>query len=132
MTRREIREHLLKMLYRKDFHESSEIDEQVKFYIEEIEEPKESNVAYLCERFQQLVDRLPLIDEMISEASDGWKLNRMGKVDLCILRLAVFEIKFDDEVPDKVAINEAVELAKAYGTDASGSFINGILAKILK
>jgi len=131
MTRREIREHLFKMLYRKDFHESSELNEQVGFYLEEIEYAKESDMAYINERFHQVVERLPLIDEIISEASAGWKLNRMGKVDLSILRLAVFEIKFDDDIPDKVAINEAVEIAKSYGEDTSGSFINGVLAKIV-
>ena len=131
MTRREIREHLFKMLYRKDFHESSELSEQIGFYMEDIENTKESDIAYLNERFHQVVERLPLIDEIISEASSGWKLNRMGKVDLAILRLAVFEIKFDDDIPDKVAINEAVEIAKSYGTDTSGSFINGVLAKIV-
>lgn len=131
MTRREIREHLFKMLYRKDFHESSEFDEQVGFYIEEMEASNESDLAYLNERFHQVVERLPLIDEIISEASSGWKLNRMGKVDLAILRVAVFEIKFDDDIPNKVAINEAVEIAKNYGTDSSGSFINGVLAKIV-
>ena len=131
MTRREIREHLFKMLYRKDFHESSELEEQIHFYIDEIENPKESDVAYLNERFHQVIERLPLIDEIISEASSGWKISRMGKVDLAILRVAVFEIKFDDEIPDNVAINEAVEIAKSYGTDTSGSFINGVLAKII-
>lgn len=131
MTRREIREHLFKMLYRKDFHESSELEEQIDFYDEEIENAKESEIAYVNERFHQVVERLPLIDEIISEASEGWKLSRMGKVDLSILRLAVFEIKFDDDIPDKVAINEAVEIAKIYGTDTSGSFINGVLAKIV-
>lgn len=131
MTRREIREHLFKMLYRKDFHESSEWNEQVNFYLNGLEHASESDTAYINERFQQVVDRLPLIDEMISEASEGWKLNRMGKVDLSILRLAVFELKFDDDIPDKVAINEAVEIAKNYGTDTSSSFINGVLAKIV-
>lgn len=131
MTRRETREHLFKMLYRKDFHESSELNEQVDFYLEGLEHASESDVAYLNERFHQVVERLPLIDEIISKASEGWKLNRMGKVDLSILRLAVFELKFDDDIPDKVAINEAVEIAKNFGTDTSSGFINGVLAKIV-
>ena len=131
MTRREIREHLFKMLFRKDFHESSELKEQESFYVEELGDAKEADVTYLTNRFNQVVERLPIIDEIIAEASSGWKLTRMGKVDLAILRLAVFEIKFDDEIPDKVAINEAVEIAKSYGADSSGSFINGVLAKIV-
>ena len=67
---------------------------------------------------------------MINEAAKGWKTTRMGKVDLTLIRLAVYEIKFEEEVPTGVAINEAVELAKNYGTDDSASFVNGILAKL--
>lgn len=69
---------------------------------------------------------------MINEIAEGWKTERMGKVDLTILRLAVYEIRFDEDVPTSVAINEAVELAKKYGQDGSPSFVNGILAKFAK
>jgi len=130
MTRREMREHLFKMLFRKDFHESSELNEQIELYFESLEEPIDKDLEYLTERFHNIIDKLPQIDTIISEASVGWKINRMGKVDLAILRIAVFEIKFDDDIPTKVAINEAVEIGKTFGGDASGSFINGILAKI--
>ena len=70
-------------------------------------------------------------DTQINEKSTGWKTTRMGKVDLTIIRLAVYEILFEDDIPNKVAINEAVELAKAYGRDDSSSFVNGILAKFV-
>lgn len=63
--------------------------------------------------------------------AQGWKTSRMGKVDLTLIRLAVYEMKFEEDVPAGVAINEAVELAKAYGTDDSSSFVNGILAKLV-
>ncbi len=66
---------------------------------------------------------------MLNEKAKGWSTNRMGKVDLTILRLAVFEIKYDEEIPTGVAINEAVELAKKFGQDSSPAFINGVLAK---
>ncbi|MDE7009463.1 MAG: transcription antitermination factor NusB, partial [Lachnospiraceae bacterium] len=69
------------------------------------------------------------IDAMLNEKAKGWSTNRMGKVDLTILRLAVFEIKYDEEIPTGVAINEAVELAKKFGQDSSPAFINGVLAK---
>ena len=69
------------------------------------------------------------LDALIDEKSTGWKTNRMAKVDLAIIRLAVYEIKFEDDIPTKVSINEAVELAKKYGADESGSFVNGVLAK---
>ena len=60
----------------------------------------------------------------------GWKTSRMGKVDLTIIRLAVYELKYEEDIPTGVAINEAVELAKKYGTDTSSSFVNGVLAKL--
>ena len=77
------------------------------------------------------MSRLSEIDAMINEAAKGWKTSRMGKVDLTIIRLAVYEMKFEEDIPTGVAINEAVELAKAYGTDESASFVNGILAKLV-
>jgi transcription antitermination protein NusB len=130
VTRREIREHVFLMLFRKDFHDANELNEQMELYISELEKPNLQDYAYLTSRFQAVVEKLPEIDLILSEASSGWKLNRMGKVDLTILRLAVFEMRFDEEVPIKVAINEAVELAKIFGGDESPGFINGVLAKL--
>ncbi|WOO36190.1 transcription antitermination factor NusB [Anaerocolumna sp. AGMB13020] len=132
MNRREIREHLFRMLFRKDFHQENEMMEQIELYFESLEEPKEEDLIYLKERFGKILLKLPEIDILLSEISSGWKISRMGKVDLTILRLAVFEIKFDDDVPTKVAINEAVEIAKLFGGDSSGAFVNGVLAKLAK
>ena len=70
-------------------------------------------------------------DEAIDAVAEGWKTGRMGKVDLTLIRLAVYEMKYDEDVPVGVAINEAVELAKKYGTDESPAFINGMLAKLV-
>lgn len=131
MTRREIREHLFRMLFRKDFHEPLELNEQVEFYFDSLEVTNEKELKYIEERFHKISDKLGEIDVLLSEATSGWKLNRMGKVDLNIMRLAAYEIKFDDEIPAKVAINEAVELAKKYGGESSASFINGVLAKVI-
>lgn len=130
MTRREIREHIFLMLFRKDFHEASELNEQVEMYITQLEKPSLEEYGYLTTRFHAVVDQLDEIDVILSEASSGWKLNRMGKVDLTILRLAIYEMRFDEDIPVKVAINEAVELAKMFGGDESPSFINGVLAKL--
>ncbi len=133
MNRREIREHLFRMLFRKDFHEEDEISEQMNLYLESLDEPKEEeDIEYLKGRSALILSKLPEIDTILSEISSGWKLNRMGKVDLTILRLAVYEIKFDEDVPTKVAINEAVEIAKLFGGDSSGAFVNGVLAKLAK
>ena len=77
------------------------------------------------------VSGLAEIDEAIDAVAEGWKTGRMGKVDLTLIRLAVYEMKYDEDVPVGVAINEAVELAKKYGTDESPAFINGVLAKLV-
>lgn len=130
MTRREIREHIFLMLFRKDFHEAKELNEQMELYIAELEKPSLEEYGYLTARIQAVVEKTGEIDKILSEASSGWKLNRMSKVDLTILRLAVFEMRFDEDIPVKVAINEAVELAKNFGGDESPSFINGVLAKL--
>lgn len=130
MTRREIREHIFLMLFRKEFYNTDELNEQIKLYMEELEKASVEENTYITERFQAIVDKLEEIDTILSETSSGWKLNRMGKVDLTILRLAVFEMKYDEEMPVKVAINEAVELAKKFGGDESPAFVNGVLAKL--
>ena len=75
---------------------------------------------------------LPEIDEKIAGAAKGWKLERIGKSDLSILRLGVYEMLYDDDIPVGVAINEAVELAKSFGENESASFINGILGKLAR
>ena len=67
---------------------------------------------------------------MLDESSKGWKTSRMGKVELTILRLAVYEMKFDEDMPEKVAINEAVELARKFGGNDAPAFVNGVLAKL--
>lgn len=69
---------------------------------------------------------------MLNEKAEGWNTGRMGKVELTLLRLGIYEILFDETVPAGVAINEAVELAKKYGQETSGGFVNAILAKFVK
>ena len=86
----------------------------------------------LKERVDKILGKLSTIDEELEKVTKGWKLNRIGKVELTILRLACYEIKYDREVPTAVAINEAVELAKKYGGEESASFVNGILAKLVE
>lgn len=130
MNRRECREHVFRMLFRKEFHEVSELNEQIDLYFNLLENPVGDNAEYLKDRYNMVIEHLPEIDKMIEEVTEGWKMNRIGKIDLTILRLAVFEMKFDDDIPTKVAINEAVEIAKIFGEDNSPSFINGVLAKL--
>jgi N utilization substance protein B len=133
MTRSTIREHIFKILFRTEFYDNSEeFKQQVEYYLEELGDTKEENISYIREKTIAVADRLDEIDEIINTHSEGWSTNRLGKAELAIMRLAVYEIKFDDEIPNSVAINEAVELSKKYGGDNSSSFVNGVLAKIIK
>lgn len=133
MTRREIREHLFVLLFEGEFYDAAEIDEQTCFYFENfVPGAKEEEIEYIRGRFAVIRENLGRIDALLSEATSGWKLNRMGKVELSLLRLALFEMKCDEQMPEKVAINEAVELAKKFGGDASSGFVNGVLAKLVQ
>jgi N utilization substance protein B len=131
MTRRKLRENMFRMLFRVEFHDEDEMKEQFGLFEEELEDVSEEDQACLAARTDDVLSHLKEIDDALNEKSAGWKTSRMGKVDLTILRLAVYEIRFDSDIPDKVAVNEAVELAKKYGTNDSASFINGVLAKFL-
>lgn len=132
MNRRELREHLFKMVFRKEFYGQAELTEQVKLYLEEAGMPEEAQQKELMKRCGQVFSHLGEIDALIGEASKGWRLPRMNKVDLTLLRVAVFEMRFDEKIPEKVAINEAVELAKRFGGNDSPAFINGVLAKLVR
>lgn len=131
MSRRELREQIFKMLFRADFYEVGELPEQEEIFLEELEGREEKDQAYIRQKFEEIIKRLPEIDRAVNEAASGWKTSRMGKVDLTLIRLAVYEIRYDTDIPTGVAINEAVELAKTYGTDDSASFVNGILARLV-
>lgn len=132
MTKREEREHLFKMLFCKDFHDMEELKEQVELYQAQQENITVEEFIPIRKKLEAIVEAEGSIDMILSNAASGWKLNRMGKAELSILRIAVYEMRYDKEVPDKVAINEAVELAKKYGNEASSGFVNGVLAKIIE
>ena len=130
MTRRECREHLMIMLFQREFYKLEELPEQVALYWEDVPSAKSEDLAYIREKYDKVIEQVEDIDSMIEEVSEGWKIKRMGRVDLSIMRLAVYEMKYDEDIPVRVAINEAVEIAKKYGQDNSPSFVNGILAKV--
>lgn len=76
------------------------------------------------------VEHIEEIDELLQKNLINWKLNRVGNVDRAILRMAVYEMKYVDDIPKNVTLNEAIELAKAFGGEESGKFVNGVLSKI--
>lgn len=130
MGRRELREKIFKLLFRVEFNDKDDMPEQEKLFFEEEENAaSETDEEYIISKYEEIASRLDMIDEMINKKAEGWDMNRMGKVDLTLIRLAVYEIAFDDEIPTGVAINEAVELAKKFGQENSAGFVNGILAK---
>ncbi len=132
MSRSELREHVFRMLFRIEFNNEEEMKEQEELYFELLGEISDENKAYILEKYSAVTEKQDEIDAILNEVSSGWKTSRMNRVDLTILRLATYEIKWDEEVPTGVAINEAVELAKKYSSDDGPSFVNGILAKVSK
>lgn len=130
MSRRELREQIFKLLFRIEFNAKEEMPEQVGLFFDgEENRADEADVSYITGKLQKICDRLEEIDAALNERVEGWNTGRMGKVDLTVLRLAVYEIMFDEEIPTGVAINEAVELARKFGQGTSPSFVNGVLAK---
>ena len=133
MGRHEQREQVFKLLFRVEFNHPEDMPEQVKLFKEDNEEVTyQKDADYIEERFSNIQSKLAEIDKLLNDNTEGWDTARMGKVELTVLRLAVYEIVFDEEIPNSVAINEAVEIAKKYGQETSGGFVNAILAKIVK
>ncbi len=130
--RTELREATFLILFRMDFFPKEDMEGQIKDFFEGEDGFTEDERQFIADKVISIGEKLEEIDAVLDEYSIGWKVKRMSKVDLTILRLACYEIKYDDRVPVSTAINEAVELAKNYGEEHSASFINGILAKVAK
>lgn len=132
MSRRELREQIFKLIFRVEFNAREEMPEQERFFFEDDElAAGKKDAEYISQKGNNIIEKLDEIDAMINKQAKGWTTQRMGKVDLAILRLAVYEIIFDEDVPAGVAINEAVELAKRFGQEESSGFVNGVLAKFV-
>ena len=116
MRRSKVREHIFKMLFSIGF-DAADADEQIELYLEQVEEASEEERGYMRKKVKDIAAHEEEIDAMINEHTTGWKTGRMNKVDLSVLRLAVYEMKWDDEVPVKVAINEAVRRSLCYPAD---------------
>ena len=130
MKRTELREHIFKLVFGVEFNPPEELHEQIQLYLEQEEIAGEADREYITEKTKAVAAHAEEIDSLINKQSARWKTKRMNKADLSILRLAVYEMKMDEDVPVSVAINEAVELAKRFGGEDSAAFINGVLAKL--
>lgn len=131
MTRRSLRETCFKILFCINFYPPEEIDDEIEQYFDDQTEFTDEEKEEVRNRVRLISEKVPEIDEKLKSITEGWKLERVGKVELSLLRLAVFEMLYDEEVPEKVAINEAIELARKYSGDDAPSFINGVLAKLV-
>ncbi|MCR5747603.1 MAG: transcription antitermination factor NusB [Lachnospiraceae bacterium] len=130
MGRSAVREHVFVLLFESIFNSPEDMDSVSQAYFEGLDSPMDAEDSAVIEaRFRAVEEKIGEIDKLIEDNSTGWKINRIGKAELSILRLALYEMKYDEDIPDKVAINEAVELAKKYGQEQAGSFVNGVLAK---
>ena len=130
MTRRERRDCIFKILFQKEFYQTEEMEEQGQLFLEENKKVNEEEMEEMAQYVNDIVLHIPELDEKINEVAKGWKTNRMAKVDLTLIRLALYEILYDENVPNKVAINEAVELTKIYSKSDSTAFVNGVLGKL--
>lgn len=131
--------HIFNIIFQLEFLGNDNIFDRLKRYYEIIETEKtlENDMNYLLNKeiifkyINEIFQNFDFINEKIQKFSIGWQTSRISKVDLAILRLSIYEIIFNDDIPNKVAINEAIEIAKAYSIENSPKFINGILAKVL-
>ena len=142
MSRKHDRIHVFKMVFQIGYFDDLDLDETFLDYFnsfinadaeddeEENAEAEKVDMDFVKKEFYGTRERLAEIDSILNENIAGWDTTRLQKTDLAILRLAVYEVLFNDDVPVGVAINEAVELAKAFSSDDSPPFINGILGKI--
>lgn len=132
MNRSEIREQAFKLIYSLEIQKKEILEEQIELYIENNDITDKNAIDYIKDAVFGIEKNKEVIKEKIEKnLKTDWKIDRISKIDLAILKLAVYEIKYK-EIPFKVVINEAVELAKKYGEDTSKNFVNGILASIVK
>ncbi len=130
MNRSLLREQVFKLLFRVEFNSMEEMSEQEELFTSEVDNDfSTADADYIRDKYEKIAEKLSEIDSAINDKTKGWDTARMAKVDLTIIRLAVYEIQYDETVPTGVAINEAVELAKKFGQDGSPAFVNGVLAK---
>ena len=132
MKRSEIRELAFKLIYSLEIQKNANLDEQIQLYIENNEIKTIDAISYIKDCIYGINENQEIINSIIQDSlATEWKIERISKINLSLLKLAIYEIKYK-EIPYKVEINEVIELAKTYGEEQSSKFINGALAKFVK
>jgi N utilization substance protein B len=122
---------LVQFLYMSEINPPDVLSDTIRNFFEDKDRPREY-FEYAEEVINDIQDKIPEIDEKIQDFSQNWKISRIAKTDLAILRLGIYELLFRDDIPPVVAIDEAIELSREFSTDQSNSFINGILDRALR
>lgn len=131
MNRRKSREIAMKLLFEMSINEK-EVNEAIETYKENNEDLKDIDFQYVENILQGISQNIKFLNESIQNNLNNWKITRVSKVNMSILKIAVYEIYFEDEIPEKVSANEAVNLAKKYSDEKSPAFINGVIGNIIK
>ncbi len=132
MLKSQVREEIFKIMFRYPFVNEGEMAEQVSFSLEDLEGKSEENIQRIKNKVEAILAYIDTIDQKIESCCEGWSFNRIGKAEIAIMRIATYEIMFDEEIPNSVAINEAVELTKLYCDEDAKGFVNAVLGKIEK
>jgi len=130
MSRTEARELFMKLLFQMEAQNDFNADIKTRFYGENLKGKKQEK--YLEKMYSLIGVNLPEVDKYIESCCENWKIGRISKIDLAVMRTAVLEMLYMADIPESVSINEAVDIAKKYGTEDSGKFVNGVLGKIAK
>ena len=132
MLRSQVREEIFKIIFRFPFSSKEEMNEQIDFSLEDLEGKSDKNINYIRDKVNDIISKIEDIDKCISDNCEGWSIDRLGKAEIAIMRIAVYEMMFEEEVPSSVAINEAVELTKLYCDEDAKGFVHAVLGKVEK
>lgn len=131
MSRKKARDNAFKCVYELEFGRDENLDKILEYCYKENDNKAEEK-EYIEMVLKGIKEHLEEIDEIILSKLKNWSIDRIAKIDLAILRLAIYEIMYVEDIPEKVSANEAVELAKTYGNNDSKSFVNGVIAKVIE
>ncbi len=132
MSRRTSRKHVMNILFQTEFNADEALDSIIETYRREIEKIDSRDLPFIKGELEGINANTQVLVDTINKYATGWSVDRMSKLDVAILKIAIYEMLYCEDIPDKVAANEAVELAKEYSSDKAPGFINGVLGKVIK